>query len=139
MKRALIDMISNQNNKLNGGFINQSVEEYVEKIYKNAHLQLYIIQGNLAGFVAYYCNDPEQELAFMTMLCVGSEYSRKGIGKHLLHSSISYVKDKGFSSYGLEVKEYNLPAIQIYKNAGFEIIGISEGILSMNKKLKIEG
>ena len=37
------------------------------------------------------------------------------------------------------VQEYNQPAIQIYKNAGFEIIGISEGILSMNKKLKIEG
>jgi hypothetical protein len=54
MKRALIDMISNQNNQLNGGFIDQSVEDYVEKIYKNAHLQLYIIQGNLTGFIAYY-------------------------------------------------------------------------------------
>jgi len=139
MKQALIDMISNHNNQLNGGFIDQSVEEYVEKIYKNAHLQLYIIQGNLTGFIAYYCNDPLQQLAFLSMLCVKPEYAKKGIGKYLLNCSITDIKNKGFSYYGLQVKENNLAAIQLYKSVGFEITGISPGILSMNKRMKDEG
>jgi ribosomal protein S18 acetylase RimI-like enzyme len=139
MKRALIDMISNQNNQLNGGFIDQSVEDYVEKIYKNAHLQLYIIQGNLTGFIAYYCNDALQQLAFLSMLCVKPEYAKKGIGKHLLNCSIAYIKNKGFCNYGLQVKENNPAAIELYKTAGFEITGISAGTLSMNKSMKNEG
>ena len=139
MKQALIDMISNQNNQLNGGFIDQSVEEYVEKIYKNANLQLYTIQGNLAGFVAYYCNDPKKEFAFLSMLCVNPEFARKGIGKYLLNCSIEYVKNKGFFNYRLQVKEYNHAAIQLYKTAGFETTGVLAGTMSMNKRMKHEG
>lgn len=139
MKQALIEMICNQNKQMDGKFIDQPVTMYVEKIYNNANIQLYTVQGNLAGFVAYYCNDPSKDISFLTMLCVDSQYLGKGIGKHLLHSSISYVKSMGFSNFGLEVKEYNQPAIKIYKNAGFEITRISEGTLSMNKRLKNEG
>src|SRR5450432_3569667 len=101
MKKALINIISNQNDRMNGSFIEQPVEEYVEKILKNASLMTYIIQGHIAGFVAYYCNDPLHEFAFLTMLCIAPEYEGKGIGRHLLNCSIADIKSRGFKKYEL--------------------------------------
>ena len=133
MKQLLTDLINQQNNLLNGSLIKQPVEEYVEKIMKNANIVTHTIQGRLAGFIAYYCNDPQQELAFLTMLCVVQEHTGKGIGSHLLNHSINDIVSKGFKCYELEVNENNLPAIQLYKNAGFEIRAIVDDTLKMVK------
>ena len=123
---------------MNGGFIDQPVEAYVEKVIKNAYIFSYMIEGRIAGFIAYYCNDPSCELAFLTMLCIDPGYAGKGIGKHLLNCSITDIKNKGFHSYVLEVKKDNLPAIQLYKNAGFEITGEDDHFCKMKKVIKHE-
>lgn len=138
MKEALINLINNQNKKVIGGFIEQSVPEYVDKILKSAYIQTYMVEGEIAGFVAYYCNDPKQQHAFLTMLCIAPEYIGKGIGRHLLHCSITDIKNRGFITYELEVKENNLPAIHLYKVAGFEIVGILDGTIKMKKDIHHE-
>ncbi len=135
MKQELIDIISSQNKLMNGGLINQPVEEYVEKILNKASLLIYMIHGTIAGFVAYYCNDPLKQRAFLTMLCIAPENTGKGIGSYLLNCSIADIKSKGFIIYELDVKENNTAAIQLYKNAGFEIAGFTNSQLKMKKEI----
>lgn len=139
MKQLLTDLIYQQNSLLNGSLIKQPVDEYVEKIMRNANIITHSIQGQLAGFIAYYCNDPQRGLAFLTMLCVAPEHRGKGIGSNLISYSICDIKSKGFKRYELEVNENNLPALQLYKNAGFEITTVSEHTLKMIKSFNDEG
>lgn len=135
MKQALIEMINNQDKLLDGGFIKKPVEDFVDKILLYARIQTYIVDGQIAGFIAYYCNDPKQELAFLTMLCIAPIHAGKGIGRHLLNCSIADVKQRRFSYFELEVTEGNKPAIQLYVNAGFKIIDAAEGYLKMKIQL----
>ena len=139
MKQSITNLINQQNRLLNGALIYQPADEYVEKIIKNANIVTHSILGQLAGFIAYYCNDPGYEVAFLTMLCVAPEYTGKGTGRRLLHYSINDISLKGFSRYELEVKETNLPAIQLYKSAGFEITAIVDDKLKMTKAIIHEG
>ena len=131
MKEDLVNLINSENVLSQGSLLQQPVNGYVDKILQHAQLLTHYSQGCLAGFVAYYCNDPGKESAFLTMLCVASKYKGKGIGKKLLNASIADIKSKGFRWYALEVKETNIPAMTLYKNSGFNITGKSGTKLQM--------
>ncbi len=136
MKQELIDIISSQNQRMNGQLIEQPVKEYVEKILKNAAILTYVANGNIAGFVAYYCNDPLKDVAFLTMLCLTKDNTQKGVGSYLLNCSITDVRRKGFINYDLEVKENNNAAIALYKKTGFELIGNVGSTQKMRKHIQ---
>jgi ribosomal protein S18 acetylase RimI-like enzyme len=139
MKQELIDMINNQSLLMEGRFIDQPVSPYVEKILNFAILVSYHIQGQLAGFIAYYCNDIDNKIAFLTMLCVKPEFSGKGIGHQLLNFSMEDIKNKGFNSLHLEVKIDNHPAMNLYKRAGFEVTNSTGKLVLMIKNFGNEG
>ncbi|MDN3655877.1 GNAT family N-acetyltransferase [Ferruginibacter paludis] len=139
MKQELIDIINDQNTVTNGRFIDKPVVPYVEKILNFAILVTYHTQGQLAGFIAYYCNDIVSKIAFLTLLCVKPEFAGKGIGQHLLNCSIEDVKSKGFTSFHLEVSKDNQLAIHLYERAGFEVISSMDKLFLMKKDLSHEG
>ncbi len=53
---------------------------------------------------------------------VHPDYQRKGIGKMLTRESLRFVKIKGYQ-VKLEVHRNNLPAINLYKQFGFQYLG----------------
>ncbi|MDD3413270.1 MAG: ribosomal protein S18-alanine N-acetyltransferase [Lachnospiraceae bacterium] len=65
------------------------------------------------------CGDGE-----ITNVVVKREARKKGIGEIMLLELMERSKKIGVRAYTLEVRESNLPAIQLYKKFGFETEGI---------------
>lgn len=57
------------------------------------------------------------------MVVVAEEYKRQGIGQQLFSYLIDYCTKEGLATIFLEVRESNLPAFNLYKSLGFEVIG----------------
>ena len=57
---------------------------------------------------------------------VQKEYRRKGIGRRLLEATINKSKEKGLERIELDVYASNNPAINLYREMGFEIEGIKK-------------
>jgi ribosomal protein S18 acetylase RimI-like enzyme len=135
MQSEFVKMLTEQNELMHGNFINKPIEEYVQKILSRANILAYMQRGVISSFIAYYCNDPSFENAFLTMLCVSPEYTRLGLGKLLLQSSIMDLQKRRFSQYFLAVTKDNDVAIQFYSKNGFAIVGEEGNSFKMNKAL----
>ena len=55
---------------------------------------------------------------------VSNKHRRRGIASLLLDRLTVLAKDAGFRIIGLEVQNTNVPAISLYRKAGFELDGI---------------
>ncbi len=62
--------------------------------------------------------------AHITNIAVKKESRGKGIGKFLMSELLFRAKLNGVSSVYLEVRDNNIPAIQMYKSFGFTEIGV---------------
>ena len=60
--------------------------------------------------------------AWISSFGVIKKYRKLGLGEKLLMSILSQLKNQGVKSVGLEVLDYNLPAIGLYKKHGFKLI-----------------
>jgi ribosomal protein S18 acetylase RimI-like enzyme len=120
MKREIHNLVLRHNNFIDGLYIPQDLNVYVDKIMKNAIIITYNYEGELKGFIAFYANSPNRR-AFLSLILVDKNSQGKNIGKFLLESSIRDLRNKKFVSYSLEVLKKNTKAISLYKNFGFEI------------------
>ena len=71
-------------------------------------------------FLCYFVLD-EWEIA---RIAVSPDDRRKGIGQKLFDFMMDVCKEKGMARLLLDVREFNLPAINFYKKNGFVIDGI---------------
>lgn len=80
---------------------------------------------------------------FMSHLAIGKEYRRKGIAKDLIIAAETMVhKQWGAKDCYLFVEEKNLPALALYRNAGYKTVAKDETettkIPTSNGRMKIE-
>ncbi|WP_420473331.1 ribosomal protein S18-alanine N-acetyltransferase [Noviherbaspirillum sp. ST9] len=92
-----------------------------------------------SGYEAWTLRDPARMLAgyFLVMLAVDEAHllnisvrrdlHGKGIGRMQLDKVVEVVKEKGMTSILLEVRPSNLRALAVYKQYGFEQIGVRKG------------
>jgi ribosomal protein S18 acetylase RimI-like enzyme len=111
-------ILRNYISEYDNNFIVQDLDNYLDKVQKNAIMQVYLEEGQLVGFIFYYANDIEGD-AFLTLVFVDPASKGKRIGKRLLESSINDIKEKSFKNYRLEVKKSNKGAIRLYESCGF--------------------
>ena len=71
------------------------------------------------GVIAGYCGEGN-----ITNMAVSPDYRRCGIAQRLMQSMENYGDDKNVTSYFLEVRQSNLPAIALYEKMGYKNIGI---------------
>ncbi len=135
MKKDLLALIEENNSRAKGVQINVPTVEYVEKIFLHSTIVPYFASGRLYGFISYYNNDPNKEVAFLTLLLISDSYRGKGLGKLLLETSIKDLKTKGFLKYGLEVLKDNQIAIKLYEGMGFVKIEERSEYLFMQRDL----
>lgn len=114
-------LIISHNNIEDGVQINCDIDEYVSKIYNKATILPYYSESKLKGFIAYYSNDISKKNAYLTMIIVDRVSQGVGIGKFLLESSMSDLKNRGFNYYKLEVLKKNEKAFLLYQKYGFII------------------
>ena len=60
---------------------------------------------------------------YITNVAVLESYRRQGIGKLLVNALIDFANEKNLAFLTLEVRKSNTPAINLYKNNGFEEVG----------------
>lgn len=119
MKKELIDFLNTLNGEFSGNLFHQDTAMYANKLLDKAELFCHYSNSKLVGCIAFYANDKEGNLAFISFIGIHHEYRSLGLGKILLNSSISYLKRMNFKFYGLEVISENSNAINFYLQQGF--------------------
>lgn len=99
---------------------------------------VYEKDGKIAGYIVCYVIMDEVEIA---NIAVSPACRRENIGRKLLEKVISLYNQ---CTFYLEVLHTNSGAIALYKNFGFEIVGLRKNYYGKNKdailmKLKIKG
>ena len=95
---------------------------YAKKLYCNA--EVYTVgDGNFLGFIAFYANDSNSKIAYITLISVLPYAQKRGLGKTLLNLCIDISKVKGMSSLKIEVNKDNEKALHFYNKYGFEFCG----------------
>jgi len=77
-----------------------------------------------AGYVlgSIVCGEAE-----LYRIAVSGDFRRQGLGERLLAQFIEKCRERGGEKIFLEVRARNLPAIALYKKAGFEEISLRKG------------
>lgn len=134
MKKQIKDLLIKLNSELNFKLIDGDIESYTCKIFKKAKFLTIFNNHKLEAFIAFYDNDINKEIAFLSMLAVDENSQGQGYGKILLEASFKLLRNKGFKKFDLEVDSRNLNAIKLYES--FNFIVIFEGSkLRMRKDL----
>lgn len=111
------------------------VDNYINKILKNA-VRFECWDGvELVGFVAAYCNDRVSKTGFVTLVSVDRLHGRRGIAQTLLGKMERHCIKSGFKKITLEVYKDNLPAIRLYEKCGFVFEKESGGSIIMFKEI----
>lgn len=59
--------------------------------------------------------------AYILLLYVSPEHRQRGIGKALMRHAETWVKSRGDRQIGLQVFEANQPALNLYRQLGYEV------------------
>ena len=80
-----------------------------------------IEDGEVCGYIGAYISFGEAEI---TNVCTATEYRGRGVGTALVKSFFADALERDVEKILLEVRISNEPAIALYKNQGFETIGV---------------
>ena len=86
----------------------------------NAYL-LAELDGVIAGYCGYWGIAGE---GYIYNVAVKQEFRRQGLGYQMLKTLIDESADRGITSFTLEVRASNEPAIRLYESLGFESAGL---------------
>lgn len=96
-----------------------NLDEYAEKLFKNAMVISLIYDNEIIGFAAFYCNDNINKIAFLSQIGVLSNYKYKGYGTILIKKAEELSKSNNMEKMRLEVYDNNLKGISFYKKNGY--------------------
>jgi O-antigen/teichoic acid export membrane protein/ribosomal protein S18 acetylase RimI-like enzyme len=116
-------LLSAQNDDSPGLPPRSACSNYAEKIVRTEKILGFREEGVLVAFLAFHCNDPENQVAYMTMLLVRSDCRRKGLATRLIQDSLRYLEHSGIRKFWLEVDRTNNNAIALYTRMKFEATG----------------
>ena len=95
------------------------LQQYSEKLGRNATTFEAWTGGRLVGLVAIYLNDSAQAMGFISSVSVARSFSGLGIAARLIRDSLGFAREKGFRAASLEVAPHNGAAIRLYEGLGF--------------------
>lgn len=88
----------------------------------NENSTLFIAKSN-SSIVAFAGIWKVVDIMHLNDIVVSKKFRSQGIGKILLNHIINYTKEQNINELTLEVRQDNLPAINLYKHFNFKIIG----------------
>lgn len=112
---------------LDEAFLPFSVAAEREDFFEYPHIDVAIVDGDIAAFSAY----TDDELAW---LYVSPEMMRKGIGRKLVEKALD--TEPGINS--IEALCGNEPARKLYESFGFHVEEIVKGVMPGNESFKVE-
>lgn len=136
MRNEILKLLRDNNNKVDGIYIQQELESYVDKLLISSKIIAAHENGAFQGFISYYKNDPENRLGYLSMLLINKNNQSKGIGAFLLKMAIEDLKHATYKIFQLEVLKSNNRAITLYTKFGFEIVQEKDEVYLMQLRLK---
>lgn len=106
--------------------LNEYDDFWNEKILKdefyNENSEYFVVCENdiICGFAGLWFNIDE---AHIMNIAVKKDFRKKGIGSELLKFLIDEAKNKEKICITLEVRDDNIPAIELYKKFDFDVLG----------------
>ena len=119
LPESIKTIIYHEQSRQSGKFIEKEFDSYIIKLEKLAEIVADFIDGRCRGFVAYYCNDFDTKIAFITLVLVDPRDRGFGIGHALTLFVLNIARYRGFKSCRLEVKKSNEIARNMYLSQGF--------------------
>lgn len=77
--------------------------------------------SRILGYCGVILTPPESDI---TNICVAWDFRRKGVARKLLEHLSSKLLQQGIHEIHLEVRESNLPALNLYRELGFNQDGL---------------
>lgn len=102
-----------------------------ELLNENAHFYVAVLYGRVIGYVGFHSAADE---GYIANIAVHSNYRKMGCASMLLKNAINQAKKLGLAFLSLEVRPSNETAIHLYKNFGFEEVGIRKGFYTEPKE-----
>lgn len=97
----------------------QNFEEFIDKISCNANVISACINGQVAGYCAYYMNDFGSREAYITLIAVDEDFQANHLGTIMLDYIKAVAVINGFIGIRLEVHNDNINAIRFYEHNNF--------------------
>lgn len=98
-----------------------SARGFADTLHREDVLFLVACEGeNLLGYVGVYCTADEGEI---TNVAVAQSARRRGVGRALIGELIRVLADRKIFRIVLEVRVSNEPALHLYEQEGFAVVG----------------
>ena len=99
-----------------------SARGFADTLHREDVLFLVACEGeNLLGYVGVYCTADEGEI---TNVAVAQSARRRGVGRALIGELIRALADRKIFRIVLEVRVSNEPALHLYEQEGFDVVGM---------------
>ena len=97
----------------------QNFEDLIDKISRNANVISVCINGQVAGYCAYYMNNFESREVYITLIAVDENFQANHLGTIMLNYIKAVAVINGFIGIRLEVHDNNVKAIRFYEHNNF--------------------
>ena len=94
-----------------------------EKFASYAYFILLKYNQENAGFCAFYANDHNTNVAYISFIAVADKFRNQHFGKQVLEKTIELSKEQGMNFLKLEVLKSNVVAQDFYLRNGFSVLG----------------
>lgn len=111
------------------------VANYVDKIITHAEIVTWNEHGRIGAFVAIYCNDLSNKIAFITMVAVADCHRGRGLATALIAAALAVARSRSLRTCRLQVRQSNLPAMKLYRRLGFYPTDDDNGLITMEVTL----
>lgn len=94
---------------------------YVEKLAQRSYLIIAkeSTSNRDIGMIAFYANDPERKIAYITKTFVSPNYYGTGLADELIRRAFNVCINRGFENIAVRVLKNNSAAIGYYLRNGF--------------------
>jgi len=123
MKSKIYDMMYPLIHDGSGTYELDDLNAYIDKIIEKGCIISVMENDVLLAFLAYYANDYENKLAFLSMAVVSPSMRKMGYGRRLLDFCLVDLMRKGFNRCLTEIKANNKTALNACKKMGFTEFG----------------
>lgn len=95
--------------------------EYANKLTRQATCLTVRTNGRIRALSAFYSNDLETGIAFLTLIAVDKSMRNKGLARRLLDETIVFSRKSNMKKLVLETHLKNKSAVRLYKSYGFVV------------------
>lgn len=110
-------------------------ESYLDKLHRFGTFLVAKDEENILGYAIMYANDIDSKEAYLTLICIKSEFQGQGVGSLMIKKCYEEALAAGMNTMRLAVLKVDQAQRGFYEKQGFSIVGGTEDRYSMLKQL----